>query len=151
VNTFVRADSYVTLHYRIELTSGQAAGTVFVDTFLDRPATLQMGVGQWAAGLEDLLVGRAEGEHFMVDLPAAQAYGERNPDLVQRVSREAMRDNAPPDTEFQPGDMVEFVAPNGGRYSGVLKELGETSGLFDFNHPLAGVDLQVEVRILGVL
>ena len=151
MNAFVRADSYVTLHYRIELASGQAAGTVFVDTFLDRPATLQMGVGQWAPGLEELLLGRAEGEYFTADLPAAQAYGERNPELVQRVSRETMRHNAPPDTEFEPGDMVEFVAPNGGRYSGVLKELSETSGLFDFNHPLAGVDLQVEVQILGVL
>lgn len=151
MNTFVRADSYVTLHYRIEFASGQGAGAVFVDTFLDRPATLQMGVGQWAPGLESLLVGRVEGEHFTVELPAAQAYGERNPELIQRVSRETMRDNAPPDAEFEPGDMVEFVAPNGGRYSGVLKELGETSGLFDFNHPLAGVDLQIEVRILGVL
>ncbi len=151
MNAFVRPDSYVTLHYRIELASGPALGTVFVDTFLDRPATLQMGMGQWAPGLEEILVGRAEGEHFTADLPAAKAYGERNPDLIQRVSREAMRDNAPPDTEFEPGDIVEFVAPNGGRYSGVLKELGEASGLFDFNHPLAGADLQVEVQILGVL
>lgn len=151
MNTFVRADSYVTLHYRIELTSGAAAGAVFADTFLDRPATLQMGAGQWAPGLEECLVGRSEGEHFTVDLPAAKAYGERNPDLIQRVSRQTMRDQAPPDTEFEPGDLVEFVAPNGGRFSGVLKELGETSGLFDFNHPLAGVDLQVEVQILGVL
>lgn len=151
MNAFVHADSYVTLHYRIELASGQGAGTVFVDTFLDRPATLQMGVGQWAPGLEAALIGRAEGEHFMLDLPAAQAYGERNPDLLRRVSREVMRSNAPPDTEFEAGEMIEFVAPTGGRYSGVLRELDENSGLFDFNHPLAGIDLQVEVQVLGVL
>lgn len=151
MHAFVRADSYVTLHYRIELTSGPAAGAVFVDTFLGRPATLQMGVGQWAPGVEGVLLGRAEGEHFTVALEAAQAYGERNPELVQRVSRAAMLSNAPPDTEFEPGDLVEFVAPNGGRYSGVLKELGETSGLFDFNHPLTGADLLVEIEILGVM
>lgn len=150
-HVFVRADSYVTLHYRIELASGPAAGTVFVDTFLERPATLQLGVGQWAPGLEAALLGRAEGEHFTLDLPAAQAYGERNPDLIQQLSRTAMARHAPADTAFEPGDLVEFVAPNGGRYSGVLKSLGETAGLFDFNHPLAGIDLQLEVRILGVL
>lgn len=150
-HAFVRADSYVTLHYRIEMTSGPAAGSVFVDTFLGRPATLQMGVGQWAPGIEDTLLGKPEGEHFTVELNAEQAYGARNPDLLQRVSRAVMQENAAPDTEFEPGDMVEFVAPNGGRYSGVLKELGETSALFDFNHPMAGADLLVEIQILGVL
>lgn len=139
------------MHYRIELTSGPAAGAVFVDTFLGRPATLQMGVGQWAPGVEGALLGHAEGEHFTVALAAAEAYGARNPELIQRVSRAAMLSSAPPDTEFEPGDLVEFVAPNGGRYSGVLKELGDTSGLFDFNHPLTGADLLVEIEILGVM
>lgn len=147
----VGPDSYVTLHYRIELLTGPAAGTVFVDTFLDRPATLQMGVGQWAPGMEALLLDRAEGEQFMLDLPAERAYGVRNPDLLRWLSHEEMTRHAPPDTQFQAGDMVEFVAPGGGRYSGVLKAFDQGSALFDFNHPLAGIDLQVEVKILGVL
>jgi FKBP-type peptidyl-prolyl cis-trans isomerase SlpA len=150
-NVFVHPDSYVTLHYRIELMSGPAAGTFFVDTVLDRPATLQMGVGQWAPGLEALLLGRAEGAHFTADLPAAQAYGDRNPELLRWVSRDEIQRNAPPDTVFEAGDMFEFVAPHGGRYSGVLKALEADAALFDFNHPLAGIDLQVEIRILGVL
>lgn len=151
VNALVHPDSYVTLHYRIEPLSGPAAGTAFVDTFLDRPATLQMGVGQWAPGIEALLVGHAERDHFTVDLAAAQAYGERNPELLRWISRAEMAANAPPGTAFEAGDMVEFVAPNGGRYSGVLKTLDEDAALFDFNHPLAGMALQVEIQILGVL
>ncbi|WP_372701648.1 peptidylprolyl isomerase [Castellaniella sp.] len=147
----VQADSYVTLHYRFELLTGPAAGTVFVDTFLDRPATLQMGVGQWAPGLEALLLGRIEGEQFMLDIPAVQAYGERNPDLLQWLSRDEMVRSAPPDTQFEAGDMVEFVAPAGGRYSGILKSFDGDAALLDFNHPLAGIDLQVEIKILGVL
>lgn len=148
---FVRPDSYLTLHYRIALTSGPAAGSVFANTFDGRPATLQMGAGQWAPGMEAMLLDRAEGARFSFDLPAAQAYGERNPDLIQRVTRAMMAQHADPEAQFEPGDMVEFMAPNGGRYSGVLKELGETSALFDFNHPLAGADLHIEVSLLGVL
>lgn len=150
-DVLVHADSYVTLHYRIEIANGPAAGTLFVDTFLDRPATLQMGVGQWAPGIEALLLGRAEGDHFTVDVAAAQAYGERNPELLRWIGRDEMTQNAPPRTQFEAGDMVEFVAPNGARYSGILKTLGEDAALFDFNHPLAGMNLQVEVQILGVL
>lgn len=151
MNAFVQVDSYLTLHYRIELTSGPAAGTVFVDTFTGRPATLQMGSGQWAPGMEAALLGREDGTRFAQDLPAVQAYGERNPDLLQRVTRDMLAQNAAPDAQFQPGDMVEFAAPDGTRYSGVLKELGDTSALFDFNHPLAGADLRIEVALLGVL
>jgi len=151
VKNIVRSDSYLTLHYRIELTSGPAAGSVFADTFSGKPATLQMGVGQWAPGLEEALLGRQEGSSFTVELPAAQAYGDRNPDLVQKITREAFEANRDPAAVYQPGDIIEFSAPNGGRYSGIFKELGDTWALFDFNHPLAGSDLRVDVSLIGVL
>jgi FKBP-type peptidyl-prolyl cis-trans isomerase SlpA len=61
---FVREDSYVTLHYRITLDSGPGAGQVFADTFTGRPATLQLGTGQWAPNMEAQLVGHAEGTAF---------------------------------------------------------------------------------------
>lgn len=147
----VCSDSYVTLHYRIEFLSGPAAGAVFADTFEGRPATLQMGVGQWAEGMEQALLGLREGDQLEFDLPAALAYGERNPELIQKLTRELVEQSTDPQTPLAPGDMVEFVAPNGGRYSGVLKEFGDSWVLFDFNHPMAGHDLRVEVYILGVL
>lgn len=148
---FVRPDSYLTLHYRIELASGPAAGSVFADTFDGRPATLQLGMGQWAPGMEEALVGHHEGERFNFVLPASRAYGDRNPDLVQWLTRAMMQEHAAPDTEFEPGDLVEFEAPHGGRYSGVLKQINDDRALFDFNHPLAGHDLRIEVSLLGVL
>lgn len=149
-NAFVRPDSYLTLHYRIELASGPGAGSVFADTFTGRPGTLQMGMGQWAPGLEDALLGRAEGERFSFDVPAAQAYGDRNPELVQWVSRSMLEAEAA-GAKLTPGEIIEFTAPNGLRYSGVLKEYEGERALFDFNHPLAGTDLRVEVSLLGVL
>ncbi len=147
----VQPGSYLTLHYRIELVSGPAAGSVFADTFEGRPATLQMGMGQWAPGMEQALLGHKEGERFSFDLPASGAYGDRNPELLQRVTRAMMAQNADPESQFEAGDMVEFSAPNGGRYSGVLKEINDDTALFDFNHPLAGADLRIEVSLLGVL
>ena len=149
-NVFVRPDSYLTLHYRIELASGPAQGSVFADTFTGRPGTLQMGVGQWAPGLEAALIGHAEGERFTFQLPAAQAYGDRNPELLQWVARSVL-DAEASDADFSTGEIIEFTGPQGQRYSGVLKEMQTDKALFDFNHPLAGVDLQVEVSLLGVL
>lgn len=151
MNNFVRPDSYLTLHYRIEITSGPAAGTVFMDTFDQRPATLQMGVGQWAPGMEAALIERSEGSRFTFELVARDAYGDRNPELIQRITQAMLDQHSEPGTQFEPGDIVEFAAPNGGRYSGVFKERGDGWALFDFNHPLAGADLRIEVSLLGVL
>lgn len=151
MNSFVRPDSYLTLHYRIVLASGPAAGSVFANTYDGRPATLQMGAGQWAPGMEAALLGKREGDSFSVELQPAQAYGERNPDLVQRVSQAMLQAHAGPDADFEPGDVVTFRAPNGGQYSGIFKQWGDGWALFDFNHPLAGTALRLDVTLLGVL
>jgi len=148
---FVRPDAYLTLHYRITLCSGAAKGAVFADTYSGRPATLQLGGGQWVEAMEAPLIGRAQGETFSFDVPAAQAYGERNPQLLQTVARTLLAEHGGEDTRFQVDDVVEFTAPDGTHYCGVLKTLDEDWALFDFNHPLAGVDLRLDVSILGVL
>jgi len=133
------------------MTSGPAAGSAFIDTFDGRPATLQLGSGQWSPHMEAPLLGHPEGDCFSYELLPGQAYGERNPELVQRVTRRMLTENGGEETEFEAGDVIEFTAPNGGRYSGVLKELNDDTALFDFNHPLAGIHLRVDVDLLGVL
>src|SRR5690606_37928008 len=104
----VRADSYLTLHYRIVLTYGPAQDTVFADTYAGQPATLHMEQGQRAPSAETALLGRSEGERFRVTLSPAQAYGEGNPDLIQKVTRAMLAEHAGADATFEPGDLVEF-------------------------------------------
>lgn len=129
----VKPGSHVTLHYRLAL----ADGADIVNTFDDKPATLLLGAGQLAASLEDILIGLKVGDHSTFQLAPEQAFGPRNPDMIQRVSLATLRENGMVGDDFTPGDLIEFNAPDGGRYAGVLKEIGETSALFDFNHPLA--------------
>src|SRR3546814_5815312 len=76
--------------------------------------------------MEQVLLNLEEGSRHTFELPAAQAYGERNPDLLQRITRAMLAEHSDPESPLVPGDMVEFSAPNGGRYSGVLKELGRS-------------------------
>jgi FKBP-type peptidyl-prolyl cis-trans isomerase SlpA len=85
------------------------------------------------------------------DLTPGQAWGERNPQLVQRLSRAVFDANADPDASYEPGDVVDFARPDGGRFAGVLKSIDENAVMVDFNHPLAGQAVRFEVRILGVL
>lgn len=143
----VQADSFLTLHYSIALENG----TEIVSTFEDKPATLLLGQGQFAPTLEQALFGMAEGERTTYRLAPEHAFGPRNPDLLQRVSLATLRENSSFEEDYAPGDLVEFNAPGGCKYAGVLKEVGETSALFDFNHPLAGQTILFDVQLIGIL
>ncbi|MFJ2988493.1 peptidylprolyl isomerase [Collimonas sp. NPDC087041] len=139
--------SYLTLHYRLASQDGED----IVSTFKESPATLQFGMGQLAPFLEACLLGLPEGTHRTFELPPEQAFGPRNPELIQRVSRTTLRQNSQLGEEYRVGDLVEFAAPGGGQFAGVLREIDEQGALFDFNHPLAGQSVQFEVKIIGIL
>jgi FKBP-type peptidyl-prolyl cis-trans isomerase SlpA len=139
----VRSDSYLTLHYRITTLDGDE----FLSTFDMSPATLQMGGGQLAENLEGVLIGLPAHERFVFELEPAQAFGEHNPRLVERIARSGL----PADMELKENSVVEFTAPNGATFAGFLRELGTTHALFDFNHPLAGKTIRFEVEIIGIM
>jgi FKBP-type peptidyl-prolyl cis-trans isomerase SlpA len=144
----VQPDSFLTLHYRLAGPDGKA----ILDTFADKPATLSLGSGQLAPAIEARLVGLAEGTEASFELPAGEAFGERNPELLQRVARSLLAQLGDPEAEYQVGEAVEFPTPDGeGRYAGVVRALGPDWLLFDFNHPLAGQAVRFDVKLLGVM
>jgi FKBP-type peptidyl-prolyl cis-trans isomerase SlpA len=144
----VQPGSFLTLHYRL----AGPDGADVVNTFADKPATLSLGAGQLAPAIEERLVGLAEGAHAQFDLPPGAAFGERNPELLQRVKLALLREHGDADAEYAVGDVVQFPTPDGqGAYAGVVREVGSDWLLFDFNHPLAGQPVRFEVRLLGVL
>jgi FKBP-type peptidyl-prolyl cis-trans isomerase SlpA len=143
----VTESAYLTLHYRL----ASADGTDIVTTFGATPATLMLGQGQLAPFLEQRLLGMVEGTHQVFELSPAEGFGERNPELIQAVSRKTLDENSVPDADYQVGDLVDFAAPGGGRFAGVLRELRENDAVFDFNHPLAGQPLTFEVQLISVL
>ena len=144
----VQPGSFLTLHYRLS----SADGADVVNTFGDKPATLSLGSGQLAPAIEQRLLGLAEGTHTQFELPAGAAFGERNPQMLQKVKITLLRELGDPDAEYSVGDVVQFPTPDGqANYAGVVRDTGPDWLLFDFNHPLAGQPVRFEVQLLGVL
>ena len=143
----VTPTAYLTLHYRL----GAKNGADIISTFKENPATLQLGLGQLAPELEARLLGLPEGAHEVFELAPEQAFGPRNPELLQRVSLATLKENSALGENYMVGDLVEFAAPSGGKFAGVLRSMDEHGGVFDFNHPLAGQDVVFEVKIIGIL
>ena len=146
--TTIQSGSFLTLHYRL----AGPDGADVINTFHDKPATLSLGTGQLAPAMEARLFGLAEDARQTFELAPGEAFGERNPELLQRVKLSLLRELGDPDAEYGVGDVVQFPTPDGqGAYAGVVREVGEGWLLFDFNHPLAGQSVRFEVQVLGVL
>lgn len=144
----VQPGSFLTLHYRL----AGPDGADVVSTFSDQPATLSVGAGQLAPAIENKLIGLEEGTEATFRLAPGEAFGERNPEMLQKVRRSLLAQHGDPEAEYHVGDVVEFPTPDGtGRFAGVVRECGGDWLLFDFNHPLAGQAVTFQVRLIGVL
>jgi len=144
----VQPGSFLTLHYRL---SGPD-GADLINTFNDKPATLSLGTGELAPAVEARLLGLAEGTRQSFELAPGEAFGERNPELLQRVKRTLLDELGDPDECYNVGDVVQFPTPDGqGAYAGVVREVDGDVLVFDFNHPLAGRPVTFEVQLIGVL
>ena len=143
----VGAGKYVTINYTLR-TNG-AIRHIRSQVWGDQPLEYLHGGGRLLPALERALEGKVEGERFVTTLPPAEAYGERDKALQQRVPAE----------HFGGVDQVEagmcFLAQSedGQRTENVMiTEVNEESGfvVVDTNHPLAGMTLEFEVTVVAV-
>ncbi len=138
----VEANSLVTLNYRIALENGQP----LISTFEGQPATLQLGAGEMLPTLEKCFIGLDEGSNHQFTLTPEDAFGPHRDELIEVVARKHM-----PEEAIEPMSVMEFTAPDGSRYSGLVREIDDDKAVIDFNHPLAGKTIHLDVEIIGVL
>jgi len=151
----VQPGSFLTLHYRMAGPSMDGKpGADIINTFEGKPATLSLGTGELSPAIEQRLLGLPEGTRTRFELAAGEAFGERNPELVQWVARKLLNELGDPHEQYKVGDVVQFPTPDGmGQYAGSVQQVkadGEAVQ-FDFNHPLAGQPVVFEVQVIGVL
>jgi FKBP-type peptidyl-prolyl cis-trans isomerase SlyD len=131
----------VTFNYTLR----DSAGRVLDSSAGGDPITYLEGAGQIIDGLDEQLRMAAAGEKARVSVSAKKAYGERDPEQVQRVKRGLL----PIEGELKVGDQFQ-TGPD--RFAPVVtvQAIEGDDVLLDANHPLAGVDLTFDVEIVSV-
>jgi FKBP-type peptidyl-prolyl cis-trans isomerase SlyD len=130
----------VSFHYTLRDPQGQ----VLDSSAGGEPVTYLEGAGQIIEGLDEQLRAVAAGTKTRVQVPAAKAYGERDPAQIQKIKRELL----PVDGELKIGDAFQTGED---RYAPVVTVVAIEGDevVLDGNHPLAGVDLTFDVEIVG--
>ena len=132
----------IVLHYK--LSSGNGAD--IESTFDGAPIEITLGQGELAANLENCLLGLPLHERHVFMLEAAQAFGCWDESLVQRLPLTEF----PPDMVLAQQMMLEFQLPNGTTLPGVIREIGQSEAVVDFNHPLSDCPVNFEVEVLEI-
>lgn len=110
----------------------------------DQPVQLVVGDGSLLPGFEQALYGLRAGDRRTVHLPAADAFGEWNPDNVQHF------DTVKFEQRPEIGQIMEFEDKSKASLFGVVKAVNDSQVEVDFNHPLAGKNVSFEVEIFKV-
>jgi FKBP-type peptidyl-prolyl cis-trans isomerase SlyD len=105
------------------------------------PRTFVIGGGQLFAAVEDDVTGKSVGDAGTVTIPATEAFGEYDPEEVRTISADRL-----PEDDRQPGAQVNVD----GQQGFVATVIGGRARV-DFNHPLAGDDIEYNYEIVGVV
>ena len=138
--TAIANDHVVSFNYKLTNAEGET-----LDQSQGEPLAYLHGAGNIIPGLENALLGKTVGETFTVTVPAAEGYGEYNPELVQEVPAQMFQgvDNIQAGMQFQAqtDDGVQIVT---------VKAVEGENVIVDANFPLAGQDLTFDVEVIEI-
>ncbi len=107
------------------------------------PRLVIVGETKLLEPVEEAILKADEGQELTIEVPPEKAFGERDPRKIKTVSiREFQRIGRIP----RPGDIVEYE----GQQARVI-DVSSGRVILDFNHPLAGKTLIVQLRIVKKL
>ncbi len=137
----IAKDAVVQFHYTVS-EPGQAPIESSVGS---QALAILAGHGGIIPGLEAALMGHQAGDTFEVTVTPAEAYGERQDGLTQRVPKKYLRDA----DRLRAGMQTVVQTKQGQRMATVVK-VGMSVIDVDMNHPMAGKTLTFAVEVVDV-
>ena len=137
-----KAGDKVNVHYHGRLTDGST-----LDSSEGRePLEFTLGTGQVIKGFESAIVDMVIGEKKTVNIPVAEAYGERNDEMMMEYPISEFPADMNPEVgmELNMGDNAGNIFPV------VIIKIGDGVVLLDANHPLAGQDLVFDLELVSI-
>ncbi len=132
----------VCVHYTGSFTSGE----VFDTTAGRAPLTYIEGNHEVVPGFEAAVATMQPGEKKKVRVPAKNAYGERDPMLLMTMPTEMI----PRSDDLVAGQMIYLMDERGyQRLARVVRVQDDGETVFDFNHPMAGSDIDYEIELVS--
>ena len=109
------------------------------------PLEFTLGSGQVIAGFDTAVLGMQIGEKKTVRIPADEAYGEYDDELIIQVNR-----NELPEMNYEVGMELAMQQASGRSVPVIVLDMSDDWVAFDANHPLAGEALTFELELVAI-
>jgi peptidylprolyl isomerase len=140
--TAAKSGDTVKVHYTGTLSSS----TEFDSSRGGEPLEFTIGQNMVIPGFENGVIGMKVGESRKVAIPADQAYGPYNNELVASVPRSQV----PPQLDVSVGMVLQVRSTEGALARAIVRDVSENEITLDLNHPLAGEDLTFEIELVEI-
>jgi len=141
------AQRYIKLAYKM-FTDTENGQHLLYETDASQPVAFVTDMGLMIDAFEQKIAALQDGEEFDFTLQPAEAFGERDEDLVRTVSRKMFEVNGRfMEKEIYPGAEVPLMDNEGNRFMGIIAEVTDTQVTVDLNNPLAGRAIQFTGKI----
>ncbi|MDH3789434.1 MAG: peptidylprolyl isomerase [Xanthomonadales bacterium] len=131
---------------KIHYTGTLDDGTQFDSSDGREPLSFTLGSGQVIPGFDKAVDGMAVGDSKSVNIPAEDAYGPHQPQMVQDVPLSAL----PADLTPEVGMGLQAQGPDGQVANLVVTSVQDDSITVDGNHPLAGKALNFDIELVSI-
>ena len=131
---------------KVHYTGTLEDGTQFDSSANSDPLEFTLGGGQVIPGFEEAVLGMSIGDSKTKTIPAEQAYGPHDEDMVLVVEKEMFPENINPEISQQ----LEMRNQDGRAIGVVVTEVTAESVTLDANHPLAGQNLVFELELVEI-
>jgi peptidylprolyl isomerase len=132
----------VKVHYTGKLVDGEK----FDSSEGREPLAFTVGAGQMIKGFDAAIPGMNVGDKKTINIPAADAYGETDPQAVIEFPKE----NVPADMKLEPGMQLELRNEHGQPVPVIVVEVKDEVIVLDANHFLAGKDLVFDIELVEI-
>ncbi len=133
---------------KVEYTGTLEDGSVFDSSKThNEPLEFEVGSGQIIKGFDDAVKGMEKGDEKDIKLAPADAYGDVNAQLVQKVPK----DQLPKEAEVKVGMTLGMSLPDGQQIPARVTEVEDTEVTIDINHPLAGKTLNFKIKVVDIV
>jgi len=113
----------------------------------NNPLQITLGSGKVLPGFEQALIGMKTNQTKIIHIPSEQAYGPYRDELVDTIKSREYPKGYKPDV----GDTFNVPLKTGGTTRATVVEVYKDGLKIDANHPLAGKDLNFEIKLMEIL
>ena len=130
---------------KVHFTGKLDDGTEFTSSRNESPIEFIIGDGKLIPGIEEGTIGMSEGDQKTIQLEPSQAFGEKRPELVSKVSISDIPDDIEPTVGLQ----LQMTSSSGNPIRVVVTEISEEEVTIDANHALAGQALTFDLELVA--